>query len=962
MAEHIAQFARLSFNKLQRLLPRRRFRIFAIITIATLVVTGVLVFATPVAAQGEANIVWQWLVEGLVWIMLQLATLFIQITIFFLRLFILIAGYNDYINAPVVLLGWNMVRDLANMFFIVVLMVIAFGTILGIEQYEWRKSLVKLILAAILVNFSNLIVQLMIDVVQVFVVTFLNAVAGAAGGNLIQMFNFDKIFDITVGSEPPTGSLLLNLFGAGVIAVVFAGMAMMTLLAYVVVILGRVVTLWVAIILSPMMFLFSVLPQTKKYADEYWGEVTNNLLSAPVMVFFMWLAFATFGGGEGAVAHIEDDHALKDVGKISNKETNSGDSPSASFNEAADWTNMANFAVAIAFLWLGIDRVQKLGVAGGSMLSGAANFGKKVATIASGYAAGRYLYEKGADLGVKGVKGGFKLATTPVRQRVQAEVNAARANLWSLGRRQDSELGLVGRFAARRVRSYVKRRKLVGKMDNAAKQEEELAFTRNEADASKLLSYQFDERDAEGNVIEGAARVRDRHLEGVMQAEKLRKSAKDKKFQAIGKHTTLTQSRIKGGGVRGDSLAEMIGQMEDHAHATENRSSTALDSASSERARKMSDREKQRAVARATAEDYRKHGMDMQAAAAIRSVEDQIAKEDEALQAVLGYPGRMQSESQLSAELAALQEKKRSGQNLTTKEEEKLKSLIREKSSLTSANNGADRESSDDGNRRALAAIGWMDQKDAQGNIDHDKIKLNQKNRLRAALSRQVGYVVEDSEDAMKEAIAEFSSSFDSEAEQQAAMRRLWDSQKAAAMKGNTSQEGLIQHSRDAEGNTVLTWGEGYHVRPDGTAVPVWDTKETSTSLDDRRAVKLEADDSGYDYYAGRMSLADVDDAQSLLTIGRKTDGGIGAVGVSDAEIDRIKLLFENKDSRALVRNVKASFWKSLKDIEITRENGDQFGELLDAIRSSVKQDDATQNVVNKHLNEIEARVIDALA
>ena len=45
----------------------------------------------------------------------------------------------------------------------------------------------------IVINFSNLILQLIIDVAQVFMITFLNAVAGAAGGNLINMFNFDKM-------------------------------------------------------------------------------------------------------------------------------------------------------------------------------------------------------------------------------------------------------------------------------------------------------------------------------------------------------------------------------------------------------------------------------------------------------------------------------------------------------------------------------------------------------------------------------------------------------------------------------------------------------------------------------------------------------------------------------------------------------------------------------------------------
>ncbi len=410
MAEHIKQFTRLSYARIVRLLPSRRFRLFSLISLALIVISTVFIWAAPSFAQNvPVSGIGDAIIRSLVWLMLQLATVFIQLTIFLLRFFILIAGYNDYINAPVVLLGWNMLRDIANMFFIVILMVIAFGTMLGLEQYEWRKSLVKLVIAAILVNFSNLIVQVMIDVAQVFTITFLNAVAGAAGGNLIQMFNFDKLFEIVVGSpEDVSGDLLLNLFGAGVISLVFAGMAMFTMLAYVVVLLARMVVLWMGIILSPLMFMFSVLPQTKKYADEYWSEIINHIIAAPVMVFFLWLSFATFGGNQGAIAHIEDNNAIKTAqgsGYLSSAETIGGSKPAiAGISQAGTPENMANFAVALAFLWLGVERVQKLGVKGGSLLSKATNFAGNVATIATGYAAGRWLVGKGTDASIGSLK------------------------------------------------------------------------------------------------------------------------------------------------------------------------------------------------------------------------------------------------------------------------------------------------------------------------------------------------------------------------------------------------------------------------------------------------------------------------------------------------------------------------------------------------------------------------------
>ncbi len=399
MIARVKQYIFSSYSLLLKVLPTKRMRIFALILFFAVTTSGILVATLPAAAFGVSTVV-NGIITGIVYLLLLLATLFIQITIFFLKFFILIAGYNNYINAPVVLLGWNMIRDVANMFFVVILLVIAFSTILGLEQYEWRKALVKLVLAAILVNFSNLILQLIIDVAQVFMITFLNAVAGAAGGNLINMFNLDKILNLSVGNNPEGDKIQLELMAAGVMALVFAAVAMFTMFAYIVVLLYRVVLLWVSIILSPLAFLFSVLPQTKSYADEFWKEFTNHVIAGPMMVFFLWLAFATFGGG-GITQHLEQGNPIPSakISTANSVEDISGKKPGASINEAASWENMANFIVAIAFLWIGIERVQKLGVRGGGLTAGAIDFGKKVATIASGYAVGRWLVGKGADAG-----------------------------------------------------------------------------------------------------------------------------------------------------------------------------------------------------------------------------------------------------------------------------------------------------------------------------------------------------------------------------------------------------------------------------------------------------------------------------------------------------------------------------------------------------------------------------------
>lgn len=319
---------------------------------------------------------------------LGLGEFFIKMSIFFLRFFIALAQYNNYIDSPVVKLGWLMVRDVVNMFFVVILLVIAIGTILGIEQYQWNKTLVKLILSAVFVNFSNLICQLFIDAAHVFTLTFASAISATAGGNLINMFHFEKIYAITTGkNDVGVGGESFNLLGrtlvASVVAMLFALLAMLVMGAYAIMMLLRMTVLWVLIILSPLAFLFIALPQTTNRYGEWWKEFSNYVVLAPTISFFMWLAFATAGSGTlGSDIGITDQ--MLQAGSI--------DSVGAlTLSAVTTWENMANFLVAIVLLFVGLQEVQKLNVAGGSVASKAKDFFGKVATIATGYAAGRWL-------------------------------------------------------------------------------------------------------------------------------------------------------------------------------------------------------------------------------------------------------------------------------------------------------------------------------------------------------------------------------------------------------------------------------------------------------------------------------------------------------------------------------------------------------------------------------------------
>ncbi|OGL75013.1 hypothetical protein A3F52_01370 [Candidatus Uhrbacteria bacterium RIFCSPHIGHO2_12_FULL_47_11] len=119
--------------------------------------------------------------------------------------------YNDFVNSLAVVNGWVIVRDIANMFFIVVLLIIAFGTILGQEEYHYKKLLPKMLILAVLVNFSRTIVGVMIDFSQVIMLTFVNGYQAAAGGNFAAIFQIIDLLqynqDACKSTASPQGTL-----------------------------------------------------------------------------------------------------------------------------------------------------------------------------------------------------------------------------------------------------------------------------------------------------------------------------------------------------------------------------------------------------------------------------------------------------------------------------------------------------------------------------------------------------------------------------------------------------------------------------------------------------------------------------------------------------------------------------------------------------------------------------------
>lgn len=348
------------------------------------VVAGVFLFFRPAGAECSP-LTPVGCVQGIIGAILQ-ALIWVIGSLLFLvmRLLLMVAQYNNFVDSPTVNLGWAIIRDLTNMFFVLMMLIVAFGTILGVEQFSWRSILPKLFIMAVLINFSKVIVGFLIDFSQVVMMTFVNGFAAAAGAN---MTNLLGLTDLTKLSDTAGAIGGWDIIGGLFLATVMFGLSLAAVIIFTAMLVMRIVMLWILTILSPAAFFLSTFPRGKAQQaySEWWSKLGNYLVAGPVLAFFLWLSFAAAGSGD--IATREGIKDLPAAGSSAEQERVSKLSQAGSPTVGSQPINFASTVIGLALLMGGMMITSQFGTLGGQGLAGAAkwvqdrgaNFAKKTA-------------------------------------------------------------------------------------------------------------------------------------------------------------------------------------------------------------------------------------------------------------------------------------------------------------------------------------------------------------------------------------------------------------------------------------------------------------------------------------------------------------------------------------------------------------------------------------------------------
>ena len=217
---------------------------------------------------------------------------------------------------PVAMNFWKFTSGISNMILVVIFIIIAFAFIFKINTLEAKKSLPRLIMVAILINFSFLFTQIIIDVFQIIYNTFLlentffentlDVIMGPIGSQISEFISFFTGAAILLAIPWANAffqALILTIFPITFLPILMTMLIQDILLCILflfffvllVLFLARPFILEILAVLSPLVFVCLILPQTKKFWfwDKWFKYLLEWLMLGIVFLFLLALSFST---------------------------------------------------------------------------------------------------------------------------------------------------------------------------------------------------------------------------------------------------------------------------------------------------------------------------------------------------------------------------------------------------------------------------------------------------------------------------------------------------------------------------------------------------------------------------------------------------------------------------------------------------------------------------------------------
>ncbi len=355
-------------------------------------ILAMLVFITPLFAHAaiwdifSPTMILTSVLRGIAYILSFIFGILFMIANFFVGIAM---NFNSQIlssSNALVVVGWKISRDIANLGFVLLIIIIAFATILRIQSYGAKKLLPMLIGAAIIVNFSLTISGVFINFAGTLSQSFLDKMGARPGDysaftdSLASAFGPQRLFLPPDNPPPPdpseqggawTGFSAAILISIGNLAfiTVFSLIASMVMFLLAGMLMIRFIVLSFLLIIAPIAWLFWVFPALRHLFSKWWNTFFQWVFFQPAMLFFIYLSILSLS-------------FLKDTAQPP--------SGGGVFGGLSTVITQGMQMVALCgFLIGGVIAAQKMGIAGANAAVGAAK--------GIGKGAGKYLVGKAGE-------------------------------------------------------------------------------------------------------------------------------------------------------------------------------------------------------------------------------------------------------------------------------------------------------------------------------------------------------------------------------------------------------------------------------------------------------------------------------------------------------------------------------------------------------------------------------------
>ncbi len=217
--------------------------------------------------------------------------------------------------------GWTFFRDIANIIMIGMFVFIAMSLILGLREYGQKKLIARVLIIAVLMNFSLLFTKIIIDASNFMAYAIYSQTAGAAGaGKNVQPFSTaDKILaPLHITGVWDTSKIASGVYaepnGGGITKALFFGLLgflLLALLAMIIfygafLIIARAILFIVLMLSAPLAYVTYLAPNLEGSQfgwSNWWKSLINNAAFAPLLMVFLSISiliFQTAGPSLGA--------------------------------------------------------------------------------------------------------------------------------------------------------------------------------------------------------------------------------------------------------------------------------------------------------------------------------------------------------------------------------------------------------------------------------------------------------------------------------------------------------------------------------------------------------------------------------------------------------------------------------------------------------------------------------------